>query len=199
MPAKNRIKQYRENSFYHLYNHGVDKKVIFQDQQDYSTFLSYLKTYLKPKEEEAKYRLNNFHGQITLLAYCLMPDHFHFLIRQKDANSMDRFMNSLGTRYTMYFNKKYKRLGPLYQGVYKAVLLTTEEEVLRLSRSIHGQAQAAPSLTGKGQPSSYQAYLGIQQQEWLNTEEILAFFSHHYPNLSYRQFMNQPEDEETED
>jgi hypothetical protein len=49
MPAKNRIKEYFENSYYHLYNRGVDKRPIFTEQQDYAVFLSYLKTYLVPK------------------------------------------------------------------------------------------------------------------------------------------------------
>src|SRR3990170_2216093 len=100
MPAKNRIKEYSENSYYHIYNRGVEKRLIFLDQQDYGVFLSYLKEYLLPKNEKELFsrlsnptlspkekdkilkllRLNNFAGEITLLAYCLMPNHFHLLI-----------------------------------------------------------------------------------------------------------------------
>ena len=140
MPARNSRKQYLENGYYHIYNRGVEKRKIFLDRQDYNVFLSYLKEYLLPKDEESLYkrladrsislmerdnihktlRMNNFAGEITLLAYCLMPNHFHFFIKQKSAGSIDKFMNSLGTRYTMYFNKKYDRVGSLYQGVYKA-------------------------------------------------------------------------------
>lgn len=141
MPAKNSIKVYAENGYYHLYNRGVDKRVIFGDAQDYVVFLSYLKTYLLPKNEAELrqkladstisykekdkilnlLRLNNFADEITLICYCLMPNHFHLLIKQNSANSIDRFMNSLCTRYTMYFNRKYKRIGPLCQDVYKRV------------------------------------------------------------------------------
>lgn len=141
MPSKNSLKDYVKGGYYHLYNRGVEKRSIFQDQQDYSVFLSYLKTYLMPKDEQglrqrlsdskisAKERdtilkllgLNNFYEEILLISYCLMPNHFHFLVKQNSANSIDGFMNSLCTRYTMYFNRKYKRIGPLYQDVYKQV------------------------------------------------------------------------------
>jgi len=152
MPARNSRKEYLENGYYHIYNRGVEKRIIFLDQQDYSVFLSYLKEYLLPKDEKGlrnrlfdpsisprerdkiikKLNLNNFSNEITLLAYCLMPNHFHFFIKQKSAGSMDKFMNSLGTRYTMYFNKKYKRVGSLYQGVYKAVLVDSDVQFLYL-------------------------------------------------------------------
>ena len=204
MPSKNRIKQYSEGGHYHLYNRGAEKRPIFHDQQDYSVFLSYLKEYLTPKDTPAlfqkltdrrvpppekektrkKIKLNNFSGEITLLTYCLMPNHFHLLIKQKGSGSIDKFMNSLGTRYTMYFNKKYKRVGPLYQGVYKAILVSTDEYLLHLSRYIHRQA-------GHGQPSSYPYYISSQQTEWVNPEEILIFFSKNNPKLSYKSFVTE--------
>ena len=160
MPAKNSIKQYLENGYYHIYNRGVEKRTIFLDSQDYAVFLSYLKSYLLPKKEKKlmeklshptiscrerdkilrELRLNNFYNDIHLLAYCLMPNHFHFLIKQAKAESIDRFMNSLCTRYTMYFNRKYKRVGSLYQDVYKAVLVSSEPQLLHLTRYIHNQA-----------------------------------------------------------
>ena len=202
MPAKNRIKQYTENGYYHIYNRGTEKRKIFLDKQDYNVFLSYLKEYLLPKnnnelleklsdpsligqerEKILKFlRFNNFSKEITLLAYCLMPNHFHFLIKQKDATSIDKFMNSLGTRYTMFFNKKYKRVGPLYQGVYKAVLVENHEQFLHLTRYIH--VQAFPH-----QPSSYNNYIKKQDSEWVHPEEVLSYFSTTNPLLSYEAFV----------
>ena len=137
------------------------------DQQDYGVFLSYLKEYLLPKDEEGlrkrlsdpnlsslekrkifrQLRLNNFSGEIILLAYCLMPNHFHFFIKQKSADSIDKFVQSLSTRYTIYFNQKYKRVGSLFQGVYKAVLVISEPQFLYLSRYIHKQALALQGET----------------------------------------------------
>ena len=218
MPAKNSRKNYSETSYYHIYNRGVEKRLIFQDSQDYGVYLSYLKDYLLPKDEKGlrellsdskvSYKekdriikllqLNNFNGEITLLAYCLMPNHFHFLLHQKSIDSIDRFMNSIGTRYTMYFNKKYKRVGFLYQGVYKAVLVSADEQLLHLSRYIHKQALA---LQGQAlvrgmqeQPSSYLDYLGKRKTEWVHPEEILKFFSKTNHKFSYEAFVKQEED-----
>lgn len=222
MPARNRTKQYIENSYYHLYNRGVEKRLIFLDQQDYAVFLNYLKEYLLPKDEQdlrkqlsdpnntykerdkilKLLRLNNFSGEITLLAYCLMPNHFHFFIKQKNPSSIDRFMQSLGTRYTMYFNRKYKRVGFLYQGTYKAVLIETEEQFTYLSKYIHKQARLhqPPSasqgrtLQGWEQPSSCPEYLGKRKTKWVHPEEVLSYFSKTNPKLSYKSFLEEKDD-----
>ncbi len=217
MPSKNSIKQYLENGYYHIYNRGVEKRIIFLDKQDYSVFISYLKEYLLPKNEKLLHerlsdpmitsierdnilktlRLNNFSDEIILLAYCLMPNHFHFFIKQRNQNTIDIFMRSLFTRYSMYFNKKYKRVGPLYQGAYKAVLIENEPQFLHLSRYIHKQALAfqGDSLEGyEGQPSSYPEYIGSRKTEWVKTEEILSFFSKSNSSLSYESFVKEEDD-----
>ncbi|MDO8610623.1 MAG: transposase [bacterium] len=220
MPAKNSIKDYSNNSYYHVYNRGVEKRLIFQDKQDYAVFLSYLQTYLTPKDEELLthqlsdpslssrekdkvlnlLKLNNFTDEITLLAYCLMPNHFHFLLKQKEANSMDKFMNSLGTRYTMYFNKKYERVGSLYQDVYKAVIVFTTEQLLNVSHYIHKnpvkdhprlRTEGVPQRAYFSQPSSYPEYLGQRTTEWIHPEEILSYFSDSHSNNSYKNFIEE--------
>lgn len=220
MPARNSIKQYVENSYYHLYNRGVEKRLIFLDQQDYAVFLSYLKEYLLPKNEKELLerlsnpnisytekdkilrllRLNNFYDEITLLAYCLMSNHFHFFVKQKSALSIDKFMQSLCTRYTMYFNRKYKRVGSLFQAVYKAVLVETETQFIYLSKYIHKQALASQGETLQSwkekQPCSYPEYVGLRQTLWIKPNEILSFFSKTNPSLSYQNFVEQPEDNE---
>lgn len=217
MPGKNSLKQYLENGYYHIYNRGVEKRLIFMDQQDYSVFLSYLKDYLLPKKEKELYEklsdpqtssrekdktlkllhLNNFSRNITLLAYCLMPNHFHLFVKQREARSIDHFIRSLGTRYTAYFNKKYKRIGSLYQGVYKAALIVSEPHFLHLSRYIHRQALTSQgeSLREK-QPCSYPEYLGKRKTEWIHPEDILSYFNEDNPNLSYEGFMKQNGDDQ---
>jgi REP element-mobilizing transposase RayT len=209
MPARNSVKQHVEDSYYHLYNRGVEKRQIFQDSQDHAVFLNYLKEYLLPKDEKVLrdklsepnlsskernkivklLRLNNFSQEITLLAYCLMPNHFHLFIKQKSAYSIDKFMNSLCTRYTMYFNRKYKRVGPLFQGVYKAVLVKSEEQFLYLSSYIHKQALQSPES-----PCSYLEYLGERKTTWIQPKEVLAYFSKTNPRFSYKEFVKQTED-----
>lgn len=215
MPARNTIKEYAAHGYYHLYNRGVEKRRIFLDKQDYAVFLSYLRDYLLPKDVDdlkdqlldptlsAKdrdkvikmLRMNNFADEINLLAYALMPNHFHFMIRQKSANSIDRFIQSLGTRYTMYFNRKYKRVGPLYQDVYKAVYVTDEHYYLHLTRYIHRQALRLQGDTLEPavemQPCSYYEYLGKRNTPWVQPAEILTYFSETNPQLSYEDFVIQ--------
>lgn len=204
-------KIYVDDGYYHIYNRGVEKRLIFLDKEDYGVFLSYLKEYLLPKDEKelqkrladpnTSYkerdkilkllRLNNFAEEITLLAYCLMPNHFHFFIKQKSALSIDKFMNSLGTRYTKYFNTKYKRVGALCQGVYKAVLVDNETYFIYLSKYIHKQSLASPSKAweAENQPSSYLEYLGKRKTHWIHPEEILELFSKNSPSLPYKSFV----------
>lgn len=205
MPAKNSVKQYVKGGYYHIYNRGVEKRNIFGDQQDYAVFVSYLREYLTPKETDTlmrklaeaapeekdralrKLRLNNFSEEIALLAYCLMPNHFHFLIKQTGKISIDKFMNSLLTRYTMYFNKKYKRVGPLFQGVYKAVLVASDEQLLHLSRYIHKQALDSYHLAGQDWLYSLPEYLGERQTAWVKPLE--------FKDLNYRQFVLQKDEQ----
>lgn len=216
MPAKNSVKTYVENSYYHIYNRGVEKRIIFQNPQDYGVFLNYLKEYLLPKDEQnlrnrltdpnVSYkekdkilkllRLNNFSNEIILIAYCLMPNHFHFLVKQKSNYGIDMFMQSLCTRYTMYFNRKYKRVGSLFQSVYKAVLVNTDEQFLHLTRYIHKQALASQgeTLRGESHPSSYDDYIGKRKTIWVHPEGVLSNFSTTIPSLSYASFVSQVED-----
>jgi len=220
MPSRNRTKQYIEDNYYHIYNRGVEKRIIFLDEQDYTVFLSYLKNYLLPRNEKILFerladpnisfkekddilkllRLNNFFGEIILLAYCLMPNHFHFFIKQKSSVSMDKFMQSLGTRYTMYFNRRYKRVGTLYQDTYKAVSIETEEQFIYLSKYIHKQAlihfperihPKGQTLQSWAQPSSYPEYLEKRKTEWVHPEEVLSYFSKTNPKLTYKAFVEE--------
>ena len=210
MPQKNSIKQYLENGYYHIYNRGVEKRSIFLSDLDYNVFLTYLKEYLLPKDKDALInkladpqlqwseketvlkllKLKNFFGEVSLLAYCLMPNHFHLLIKQNSADSLNRFMQSLSIRYTMYFNNHYSRVGSLFQGVYKAVLVDTDEQLLHLSRYIHKQALKGETLQYM-QPCSYPEYQQKRKSEWVYQNEVLSFFSKYNPALSYKAFMEQ--------
>lgn len=197
MPAKNVIKPYVAGSYYHVYNRGVNKADIFQSEQDYGVFLSYLKTYLLPKDIPALkrqamdmaaswrdraqaqrlLRLNNFHDSIDLVAYVLMPNHFHFLLRQRGEREMELFIQSLLTRYTAYGNRRYKRFGPLFQGTYKAVIMESDEQLLYVSRYIHRNPFNLKRLNPLGtQPSSYVYYLGLAKNDWVKSSAVLAHF-----------------------
>lgn len=210
MPAKNRIKQYLADGYYHIYNRGVEKRKIFIDEQDYKVFLTYLKNYLEPIDQKAiwaeiekthyllrdklfnKLQMNNYTDKIQLFCFCLMPNHFHLLLKQKNERGIEEFMRSLGTRYVMYFNKKYKRTGGLFQGRYKAVLVKTDEQLLHLSRYIHlNPKHKGPALPDRPEKSysSLPFYLGKQGIKWLQADQILSFFSKTNKNSSYKSFV----------
>ena len=183
MPAKGSVKYYMDNSIYHVYNRGVEKRKIFLVEQDYKVFLSYLKEYLSNNEffkSEAKLQgltlqfhpRKNYFGEIDLIAFCLMPNHVHLLIKQKDKNSIKEFTKSLFTRYSMYFNKKYKRSGPLFQGRYKATNVINKDYLLDVSRYIHKNPLKYTKNLVEGY-SSYSTYLGLNNTSWVNKNVIL--------------------------
>ena len=98
----------------------------------------------------------------------------------------------------MYFNKKYKRIGALYQDIYKTVLVTSEPQFIYLSKYIHKQALASQGPTLQGKPSSFGDFIGERKTEWVHPEEVLSYFSKSSPSLSYKSFVleNPTEDEE---
>ena len=191
MPSKNRIKQYVENGYYHIYNRGVEKRITFLDEKDYVVFMYFLKLYLLPLNDKLPKTLSNlqdtrikktFFGEIELHSFCLMPNHFHFLIHQIGRNSMTEFMRALITSYVMYFNKKYKRVGTLFQGAYKATLVTKDPYLLHLSRYIHANplksfAGSDPARLGDYPYSSYPYYLGKKHAAWITKDFLLSFFA----------------------
>lgn len=209
MPSPNIIKTYVDNSYYHIYNRGVEKRIIFQDAQDYKVFLSYLKFYLSdptlrgetPKLPPSQ-QLKNHSNKIMLLAYCLMPNHFHLYIKQSDYHDMTHFMRSLLTRYGMYFNKRYKRVGSLFQGPYKAVYIDNELQYLYLSKYIHRNpleiiGNDIVKLT-EYPYSSYPNYLGLIHQDWVHPEEITGYFSKELHHTPYKEFVEEYKELATE-
>lgn len=179
MPAKNVVKYYLPNSIYHIYNRGVNKDLIFKDEQDHKVFLTYLKEYLTPNENDPRFKvrnLQNYFGEIELLAFCLMPNHMHLLIKQHDKDSIKKFTKSLFTRYSMYFNKKYKREGPLFQGKYKATNVINKDYLLDISRYIHkNPLKFTKNLVDTY--SSYACYMGNINLSWLNKNIVLDYFN----------------------
>lgn len=192
MPNRHSVKTYAENSIYHAYNRGVEKRVIFANDQDYRVFLHLLKYYLSPSDRELPHPLTrlpnyplirprplaNLGNQVNLLAFCLMPNHFHLLIRQQTRDGMSKLLRRISTTYSMYFNKRYKRVGHLFQGVYKAVLVDKDEYILHLSRYIHQNPSKLTGFNLASYPySSYAYYLGIKKASWIKPEFILSYFS----------------------
>ncbi|MFH1536184.1 MAG: transposase [Patescibacteria group bacterium] len=129
MPSKFIVRNFTENSYYHIYNKGFDKKEIFLDEKDYNFFKVYLFIYTRPLKEvvekfpDVPKRLHakNLAKKVELLGYSLMPDHFHLLLKQQSKNSISKLMKQLINAYTLYFNQKHQRSGSLMAGRYRAV------------------------------------------------------------------------------
>ena len=184
MPGRNLIKQYAAESYYHFYNRGVNKNRIFRDQEDFIVFLALLKRYLGIKKVKKANRTNhpNFYNEVDLLAYCLMSNHFHLFIYQKeDPTAITKFMRSLATAYGMYFNKKYKRVGPVFQQRYRAVRITDDAQLLHISRYIH----LNPDNYNTYEWSSLPYYLGNKTADWVKSNKILELFD----DVNYADFV----------
>lgn len=174
--------------FYHIYNRGSEKREIFSQPRDYSRFQKtfYYYQFLGPKPSFSKFSksdLNSFKAHpdkkiVDVVCYCLMPNHFHFLLRQLKENGISTFISQLSNSYTKYFNTKYKRVGPLLQGAFKAVLVESEEQLVHLSRYIHLNPVVSGLIKNLDhyQWSSYQEYIN-GQKFYCSYEEVLSLYS----------------------
>lgn len=193
MPSRNSVKKFEPDAMYHVYNRGVNKQIIFNDEKDYSVFLSFLKYALLPESELEKHsivdkdiisiaqrfnlRRNRFSERIELVAYCLMPNHFHLQLYQFDKDAITGLMRSIATGYAIYFNKRHKRVGALFQGKYKAAKINTDAYWSHISRYIH----LNPLDIGKDYKSyPYSSLVHIIDKDniaWLRPEKSLEEFS----------------------
>ena len=128
--------------FYHIYNRGTEKRNIFVSKNDYRRFILLL--YHCNNTSNVILRLDKQLGPnsreeilVDICAYCLMPNHFHLLIREKTEGGISRFMQKLATGYTMYFNKRHDRNGVLFQGKFKATHVDKDEYLKYLVAYIH--------------------------------------------------------------
>lgn len=211
MPHRHTIRFFIENGLYHVYNRGVEKRNIFLDEQDYSVFLHLLKYYLSPVDDKTAHPLlefqkfsvvkpkplSNIGEEIELLAYCLMPNHFHLLVRQISKDGMTKLLRRISTTYSMYFNKRYKRVGYLFQGRYKAAFIDSDNYLIHVSRYIHlNPLDLLKRSNLFNYPySSYPNFVGTKRAIWLKPEFILKYFDtskmlpflNKYP--SYKEFV----------
>jgi putative transposase len=214
MPSRNAIKVYVAGATYHVYNRGVEKRDIFIDDRDRMVFVHYLKSYLLPLGHPAqsahtrntKFWLSrcDLSSRLELLAYCLMPNHFHLPLRQQDETAMTEFMKRLGNGYVSYFNEHQKRVGALFQGRYKAVLAQDHAHLQLLSRYIHRNPVEMLAVGNAASLSdypwsSYPDYLGLRATGWLHPESILDSFARENSGTSEITYREYVEEESTED
>ncbi|MDP2668385.1 MAG: transposase [bacterium] len=131
-----------KGEFYHIYNRGVDKRNIFSNQSDMKRFLQCMDEFNTVQPIGSLYE-NSFVGDeikvkrrskqlVNFVAYCLNPNHYHFILEQVAENGISRFMHRLNGGYTWYFNKQYNRSGSLFQGRFKAKHIDSNEYLLHV-------------------------------------------------------------------
>ena len=175
MPSKNLIREYAPESYYHIYNRGVEKRKIFLDDNDYIVFLGLLKRYLapEPKFDRQDRLYANYSENLELLAYCLMPNHFHLLIYQHDnLEAFTKLMRRVSLSYTIYFNKRYKRVGHLFQSHFKAKKIDNDIYLQHISRYIHLNPRDYETYKW----SSLPYFLDGSEADWVKPGRILELF-----------------------
>lgn len=187
---------FANNEFYHVFNRGVEKRIIFMNKRDYDRFIDTM-DYYRIKDPPTRFSFKNRPIAlqkniitpllIEIICFCLMPNHFHMLVKQIESNGITTFLSKLSNSYTKYINTKYKRVGPLFQGSFKAVRIEDDEQLLHVSRYIHLNP-LIDYLTKdlKTYPySSYPEFLGLRKG-FCKKEIIL---SHFRTPLDYEKFV----------
>lgn len=182
--------------FYHIFNRGVAKMQIYTNSYDYYRFTKSIIYYQRmgPKPRfslfSGKNTLSNLEGEkiVNITCYCLMPNHFHFLLQQIKDNGITEFMGKLSNSYTKYFNTKNKRVGPLLQGEFKSVHVETNEQLIHVSRYIHLNPLVGYKTKNLEiyQWSSYPEYIGIVNTSICEKTIILEQFK---SPEAYKQFV----------
>jgi len=179
-------KHYAKNLYYHVYSRGNQKQPIFHQDADYQRFIKKIEEYQK------KYK-------VDILAYCLMPNHFHFLLYQPTKLNINKFMQALLVSHIRYFQKKYNLIGHLFQGRFRAKIVDSEHYLLQLSRYIHqNPLEAAGNYSDaylNSYPwSSYYDYVGKRPLSFVDPDIVLKVFSKmkKSPKLSYQTLVQTP-------
>jgi len=157
MPGRNI--QLVNGNYYHVLNRGVASQKIFNCERDYFQFIDRMKYYqnnnlpigfaqlmdlpLRTKNDLIKQVLNKKDFVVEILAYCLMPNHFHLILKQLADNGISKFISNLTNGYTRYYNIKHKRIGPIFQGKFKAIEVESDEQLAHLSRYVHSNPFSA--------------------------------------------------------
>lgn len=198
------------NEHYHVFNRGNNKQDIFLDERDWVRFL-FLLLYMQSPitlfnissiiSNFIKHRVFNSSQKnkdkiiknrtVELIAFALMPNHFHVIIKETNAGGISRYMQRVLNAYTKYFNTKYKKTGHLFQGPFKIVHIEDNEQLLHLSAYIHRNPREIKEWKNKEHGffwSSFQDY--IKENRWgdlLARQIILEQFSN---PKEYREFVD---------
>ncbi len=204
--------QFVNKEIYHIYNRGVEKRNIFLVDQDYFRFINDLAEFNDKKPvlpSNIRYLVRNpkavtpqclevqllnidksdSEPLVEILAFCLMPNHYHLLVRQLVDNGVVKFMQKLGTGYTNYFNQKNERVGPLFQGRFKAVLIDNEEHFRYMPIYIHLNPLdlIAPEWREKRLNNLNKAMTFLESYRWSSYLDYVG--KNNFPSVTTREFL----------
>lgn len=186
-----------KGNFYHIYNRGVEKREIFRNDDDRWRFLQGMFMFNDEKTTaNLLWQIEKTRGAVTfgilrdflkinngvrnplvsILADCLMPNHFHLLIQEIKDGGISQFMHKLGIGYTRYFNNKYERVGGLCQGTFKAVLVDNErylQYLLAYINVINPAELIEPNLKEKGISDFKRIMQFVEEYPWSTNQEYL--------------------------
>lgn len=179
---------------YHVFNRGISSQPTFFDNRDYQRFLNAFHYYqnreppmklslflTSSRENREKFMQSILKSDFLVdnISYCLMPTHFHFILRQLEDGGISHFISNLTNSYTRFLNTKQKRSGPFFQGRFKAVRIETNEQLLHVSRYVH--LNPLTSFLVKNVEdlenyfySSFPEYLGKTKRELCQKEIVLG-------------------------
>jgi putative transposase len=211
MPSRYLQRNFKPKHYYHIFNRGGFKQKIFLNKKDYTTFIDILRYYLrypqlKPlsrltQKKLEKAKIKSHHQPFSLLAYCLMPNHFHLLLRQNLTQpTLTDLLRKVSTTYAMYFQYRYRHSGSLFQGRFRCVNIFDDEQLLYLTKYIHLNPQkSAGTVPTDFIYSSLRDYLHLNQgyKNWLDSHTIYEKFFNQSKNApaDYLKFLSSLEDE----
>lgn len=180
---------------YHVYNRGVEKRPLFLTKFDYIRFLDLINYYRfvncpikysyfkllssQDREKILKNLKETSEKWVDILAFVLMPNHIHFLLKQLKDNGISKFMAKIQNSFSHFFNIKQERVGHLFQGNFKAKRIESDEQLMHVSRYIHLNLVTSYIIKfdelENYEYSSYPEYLG-RKMEFCNTKIVLGYF-----------------------
>ncbi len=183
------------NHIYHVFNRSIASQPMFIYKRDYERILEIVNYYRfkKPhlrfshynrlsKEQKEEYEKSFVTGKspmVEILAYCIMPNYIHFLLRPKIEHAISDFMRNLQNSYSKYFNTKRNRVGSLFQSMFKAVRIETDEQLMHVSRYIHLNPVTSYLIEVEDLEhyrwSSYRDYI-LGEKSFVSTETIESHF-----------------------
>lgn len=171
---------FQPDHYYHLYNRGVNRQPIFFQPENWIFFLHRLRHYCRP-------------DLIDIISYCLMPTHYHLLVRLKTDQLSRPIMQPLSVSYTKAINRQQNRVGPLFQGPFRARLVERDAYLTHLSRYIHLNPVAA-GLVARPQDWAYSSYRDIIGERSGTLPRAAAVLDQ-FPSLAvYRNFVEGADD-----